>query len=74
MSLSLRITQLEAKQPPRQGELHQVWANSSAEASARVDEMKASGEIGPDDDVLCWIIVGPGDNHMNEPMISVVED
>jgi len=72
MSLSLRITQLEAKQPPRRGELHQVWANSSAEASARLAEMKASGEIRPDDDVLCWIIVDSGDDH--EPMIRRIED
>jgi hypothetical protein len=32
--------------------------------------MRPSGELGPDDDVFCIILI----DHMNEPLIRVVED
>ncbi len=34
--------------------------------------MRASGELGPDDDVFCIILTSPGDSDMTGPMVERV--
>ena len=60
MSLASRIDRLVATLPPKEAKWHCITVTSEAEAEAREAEMWASGQMAPDDRLLC-ILLGQAD-------------